>query len=424
MIRRATPRLQAYIVLGAGGLLAGAAFGRPEPAILVAPLLLAALAGILFAEDPGLRIDVTAPSDRLLEGDDVRLDIRLQASRRVPWLEVALVLPPDLIAADGIRARGLQLEPGVPRAYSVLLRGRRWGNHRIQGVVARARDRLGFFAFEARIDPGLVLRVFPRPESIRRLIQPAETQASFGNQTSRRAGDGIEFSGVRPYSPGDRIRSVNWRLSSRRTELHVNELHPESSTDVVILLDTFTDLAAEDQSSLASAVRAVTGIANHYLRRRDRVGLIAFGASIRWLTPATGLLQAYRIVDTLLDATATVSVSWKGIDLIPPGSLPPKALVVALSPLVDERMIDALFNLRARGFDVAVIEVRPESYVAEPSDAFGATARRIWELQRAMLRDRFARVGVAVAPWSFAVPLEPALEEISVFRRQGRLVLA
>ena len=32
--------------------------------------------------------------------------------------------------------------------------------------------------------------------------------------------------------------------------------------------------------------------------------------------------------------------------------------------------------------------------------------------------------GVAVAPWSFAVPLEPALEEISVFRRQGRLVLA
>jgi uncharacterized protein (DUF58 family) len=424
MIRRATPRLQAYIVLGAAGLLAGAAFGRPEPAILVAPLLLAALAGILFAEDPGLQLDVTASADRLLEGDDVRIDIRLDASRRVSWLEVALVLPPDLIAADGIKARGLRLEPGVPRAYSVVLHGRRWGNHRVQAVVARARDRLGFFAFEARFDPGLVLRVFPRPEAMRRLIQPAETQASFGNQTSRRAGDGIEFSGVRPYSPGDRIRSVNWRLSSRRPELHVNELHPESSTHVVILLDTFTDVAAADQSSLTSAVRAVSGIANHYLRRRDRVGLIAFGASIRWLTPATGLLQAYRIVETLLDATAAVSVVWKGIDLIPPGSLPPKALVLAVSPLVDERMIEALFNLRARGFDLAVIEVRPEAYLPEPTDDFGATARRLWDLQRAMLRDRFGGVGVAVAPWSFAVPLEPALEEISAFRRHGRLVLA
>jgi uncharacterized protein (DUF58 family) len=291
-------------------------------------------------------------------------------------------------------------------------------------VVARARDRLGFFAFEARFDPGLALRVFPRPEAMRRLIQPAETQASFGNQTSRRAGDGIEFSGVRPYSPGDRIRSVNWRLSSRRSELHVNELHPESSSHVVILLDTFTDVAAADQSSLTSAVRAVSGIANHYLRRRDRVGLIAFGASIRWLTPATGPLQAYRIVETLLDATAAVSVVWKGIDLIPPGSLPPKALILAVSPLVDERMIEALFNLRARGFDLAVIEVRPEAYLAEPTDAVGATAQRLWELQRAMLRDRFGGVGVAVAPWSFAVPLEPALEEIAAFRRHGRLVLA
>lgn len=423
MTRRATPRLRAYIWLGAAGLFAGAAFGRPEPVLLVAPLLAAALAGLLFAEDPQVAIHVGVSRDRLLEGEEALIQVGLEAVRPVEWLEVALVLSPELRPTDGFAVRGLQLAAHEPRELSIGVASRRWGNQRVDGIVARARDRFGFFAFETRVESGIVLRVFPRPDTMRRLIRPAATQVSFGNETSRRSGDGIEFSGVRPYSPGDRIKSVNWRLSSRRAELHVNEMHPESSAQVVILLDTFTDIstAGEDHSSLATAVRAVSGLADRYLRRRDRVGLIAFGASIRWLTPSMGVRQAYRVAEMLLDARAAVSVVWKDVDFIPPGSLPAQALVIAVSPLIDERTIAALFNLRARGFDLAVLEVRPESYVADARDAFGATARQLWALQRRMLRDRFGSAGVAVAPWSFAEPLDAALEEIATFRRYGRL---
>jgi uncharacterized protein (DUF58 family) len=221
------------------------------------------------------------------------------------------------------------------------------------------------------------------------------------------------------------IRRVNWRLSSRRPELHVNELHPESSTEVVVLLDTFTDLTGQDDhSSLASTVRAAHGIANHYLRRRDRVGLIAFGGSIRWLVPAMGLAQSYRIVEVLLDARAAASIIWKGVDLIPPRSLPPKALIVALSPLLDDRTIESLLDLRGRGFDLAVIELRPEGYMADPPDAFAASARRLWQLQRAQLRDRLQRIGVPIAAWAVGEPLDAVMEEVRAFRRYARRALA
>jgi uncharacterized protein (DUF58 family) len=244
---------------------------------------------------------------------------------------------------------------------------------------------------------------------------------SAGNEVSRRHGDGVEFADVRQYTPGDVIRRVNWRLSSRKPELHVNELHPESSTEVVILLDTFTDLTGrDDESSLATAVRAANGIANHYLRRRDRVGLIAFGGSIRWLVPAMGLAQSYRIVEVLLDARAAVSIIWKGVDLIPPKSLPPKALVIAVSPLLDERTIESLLDLRARRFDLVVIELRPEGFIADPTDAFGVTARRLWQLRRAQLRDRLQRLGVPIAAWTIGEPLDAALEEVRAFRRYAR----
>ena len=421
MTRRPSPRLRAYLVLGAAGLLGGVTLGRPEPVILVAPLLIAALLALVTVEDPGLSVEVSLHADRILEGQDARLDIALNAERTARWLELALVLPPGLVARGGVRVLGVQLEAGVERRVSIDVVGRRWGTYRVGRVVVRARDRFGFFAHESSFDAELALRVFPKPEALRRAIRPAETQMFSGDEVSRRHGDGIEFADVRPYAPGDQVRRVNWRLSSRRPELHVNELHPERSTDVVILLDTFTDVAAEqEQSSLATAVRGANGIADHYLRRRDRVGLIAFGGSVRWLVPAMGLAQGYRIVETLLDARAAVSVVWKAVDLIPPRSLPPKALVVALSPLLDDRTIEALFDMRGRGFDLAVIEIAPEGYIAAPADDFAATARRLWQLRRELLRDRFRRLGVPVAVWSSGEPLEAVLEEVRAFRRNAR----
>ncbi|HET7182278.1 MAG TPA: DUF58 domain-containing protein [Candidatus Limnocylindrales bacterium] len=403
----------------------GAAFGRPEPIILATPLLVAALAGLLLGKEPEVEVDLSLSRDRVLEGESVDLDVRLGAARSVPWLELALALPPAVATAEPAAVRGLTLEPDSGVRLSIPILAQRWGAHRVGPAVLRMRDELGFFAFERALDPGPILRVFPRSEEVRRAIPIGQTNASFGNQVSRASGDGIEFATARAYRPGDSVRRVNWRLSNRKSELHVNEMHPERSTDVVVLLDTFTDVVTPaGSSSLAAAIRGAHGIADHFLRRRDRVGLITFGATTRWLVPGMGLRQSYRLVDALLDAQAAVSFAWKGVDLIPPGSLPPRALVVALSPLVDERAVGALFDLRRRRFDVAIIEVDPEGFAELPTDPLASQALRLWRLQRAMRRDEFRSIGVAVARWAAPEPLEAALEEVRAFRRTGRLVSA
>ena len=423
--RHPTPRIGAYAMLGAFGLLLGAALGRPEPVIVAAPLIVAALVGLAFVRDPDASATLSFASDRVLEGDRLVLGVRLAATRRVPWLELAVALPDGLASADSIDLRGMRLAAHVDRLVSIPIRAERWGAYRVGPALLRMRDDLGFFAFERVDDPSLVLKVFPRPAEVRRWIPAAQTQASFGNQVSRAAGDGIEFAGAREYRPGDSVRRVNWRLSTRRGELHVTDMHPERSTDVVILLDTFTDVVASGgHSSLATAIRGANGLADHYLRRRDRVGLIALGASTRWLAPAAGLRQAYALVDALLDARAAVSFAWKSVDLIPPGSLPPRALVIALSPLIDPRAIVALVDLRRRRFDLAIIEVDPEGFALPPSDPVGVQALRIWRLQRDMLRDRFRSIDVPVAHWSPTEPLDAALEEVRAFRRRGRRLSA
>ena len=146
----------------------------------------------------------------------------------------------------------------------------------------------------------------------------------------------------------------------------MNESHPERNTDVILFVDSFAEARLGGEGTLDLAVRATAALADAYVRRRDRVGLIGYGGILRWLAPGTGTVQLYRIVDALLDTEIVLSYYWKEIDVIPRRVLPPNALVIALSPLLDPRSVGALLDLRARGFDLAVIDVSPIPYAPRP----------------------------------------------------------
>jgi uncharacterized protein (DUF58 family) len=262
------------------------------------------------------------------------------------------------------------------------------------------------------------VRVYPGEAEVRRLLAPRDTQSSSGNEVARVKGDGIEFADIRPFVAGDRIRRINWRASARRGDLWVNEAHPERNTDVILFLDSFAEARLGGRGTLDLAVRAAAAIAGQYLARRDRVGLVGFGGILRWLLPGSGIVQAYRIADALLDTEIVFSYAWKDVEILPRRTLPPQALVLALSPLLDERGVSALLDLRARGYDLAVVDVSPLPF-APPGPQLDELAHRVWRLQRDALRYRYERAGVAVAEWREGEPLQVAIEEVRSYRRHA-----
>jgi len=419
-----SPKLRTYVALSGFGLLAALALGRPEPLVLALPFVAMLFAGLALAEDPTLSLEVNLERETALEGEEVGLAVRVSSDTSVEWLQVLMPIPVGLEAAGPRALRGIRLVRAEQRELTYKLMCRRRGAYLLGGCLVSAGDRFGFFVLRRWAGQRRMLRVYPRPESLRGLIKPIETQLFAGNEVSSRKGDGIEFADVRPYAAGDRIRHINWRLSTRLGELHVNELHPERNSDVVIFLDSFAEVRDAGQSTLDLAVRAAAAFAEQYLKRRDRVGLISFGGSLRWLEPSMGVVQLYKIVEALLDTEIVLSYVWTAIDVIPPHTLPAKALVIALTPLVDERSIDALFNLRSRGFDLAVVEVDPDPFVVPLEDERGRLAYRLWLLKREVIRDRFRRLGVPVARWRLGDPVDGALEGVRSFRRYARPVHA
>ena len=108
-----------------------------------------------------------------------------------------------------------------------------------------------------------------------------------------------------------------------------------------------------------------------YLREKDRVGFVTFGGILNWLLPSTGAIQLYRIVDAMLDTQIVLSYAWRDVSTVPRRMLPPQALVLALTPLLDERSEGALLDLRGRGFDLVVIEISPLSLVPTTAERTG-----------------------------------------------------
>jgi uncharacterized protein (DUF58 family) len=424
MTRSASPRVAAYASLAAVGLLAALALRRPELVAVAAPFALALVLGLRLPREPRLGISLSLERERALERDELVVELDVSTDVPVERLELLLVVPEGLEVASGANPVALRLGPDEDRTVAFTLRCVRWGNYVLGDVRVRARDRFGLVTWESRVDRTVRLRVYPHPEALRRLVPPVATQPFTGNEVARQKGEGLEFADLRPFAPGDRVRSINWRASARRNELIVNERHPERNTDVILFLDSFAEARRGDRSTLDLAVGAASTIATRYLERRDRVGVVSFGGILRWLVPGTGLAQRYRIVDSLLETAIVFNYAWKDVSVIPARTLPPQALVIALTPLLDERSVSALLDLRARGYDLVVVEVSPVPFADVGRSELDRLAHRLWLLQRQELRARYESLGVAVATWGDDVSLEAALEGVRSFRRHARLARA
>jgi uncharacterized protein (DUF58 family) len=393
-----TPKLATYIACAGTVILLGLVTGEVELVVLAAPFLVALIMGLATVAPMPIEVRVDVDGERYLEGDEIQAEVSL-LSQSSTEVEVGLAIPDTMKLQDTGQPVAMHLEPEIEGSWTFRMMAHRWGARRVGIIAVRASSPARLIVFEDLFDCSRLVKVYPTFERITRALPPIATRMFSGDYVSRGAADGIEFATVRPFVPGDSIRRVNWRVTSRTQGVHVNLAHPERNADVVLFLDTFTDAEMESESTLDKTVRGAAALAQHHLKHNDRVGLIGFGGSLRWLTASMGRTHAYRIADFLLDISATFSYAWKNIDLLPVGTLPPGASVIAFSPLVDRRVLDALVDISDRGYPLTVVNLLDENQVPPSAGPEGALAHRAWRLQREMVRARLSAAGIPVVDW-------------------------
>lgn len=114
-------------------------------------------------------------------------------------------------------------------------------------------------------------------------------------------GRGIEFEDVRPYSPGDDVRSMDWKVTARTGIPHIKRYVEEREQFFFLLVDlsvsTLSDQKGAKRETISEFCALLTLAA---LSNNDRVGLILFTDRVeRVIPPAKGRQQSMRILDAL-----------------------------------------------------------------------------------------------------------------------------
>jgi uncharacterized protein (DUF58 family) len=241
-----------------------------------------------------------------------------------------------------------------------------------------------------------------------------------GTHQARRPGEGSEFSSIRPFAAGDRLRRVQWRVSLRTGTLHVTSTVAEEDSSVLLLVDSAIEVGGSGgvrgrSSSLDVAVRGAGAIAEHYLRRGDRVGMRVLGSTRVNAVPYRGGSRHLRRV---LDTLARI-VPGEVRDVDPSRfrfHVPPGTVVVVLSPMLTEGAVAATRALAQRGLDLVVVDtLPPDLHISDPRRQL---AWRMRLLEREALLHRVTRSGVPVVAWRGPGTLDEVLRGLG---RRARL---
>src|SRR3954471_4343808 len=333
---------------------------------------------------PKVHVHAEPGSQRCFESEEMRLTMWAVAESA----DVTVGLTVETV--DGMRLE--TVEPVSPQRQTVAVTADRWGRYPIIArVTAVARG--GLVLGTGVVDAADVF-VFPLASPQSTSLPRTELLDRLGTHLTRRIGPGVEYADVRRYVPGDQLRTVNWPVSARRGHLHVTERLTDRAADVVVLIDGYPQPPGPATDATDRIVRGAVQVVQSALRSGDRAGIVALGGRRpRWLGADIGRRQFYRILDAVL--TAGDFETTPGT-LAPRAALPPGAIVIAFSTLLDTEFALALIDLRKRGHTVVAVDVLEGAPFEEADDKLIA---RMWSLQRSFMYRDMGTIGVDVLSW-------------------------
>lgn len=401
---RLSDHARRLVTLAFTGLFIAVVTRRPEFAGIAAPALLL-LIPVRARRPASVTVTLAESSSLLTEGDQAMIGVRITglggATATVRLQPTGWITPGEArLGGDGW--------------FWQRFRAEQWGTRRPGTIEVTLHDR--WRLAEGWLTIGLpALACYPAPGRLDSLVVLSKLPARLGEHAVRVAGEGMEFAGVREFVPGDRQRRINWPATTRRGTLQLNTFAAERAQTVIMITDLSTDVGPPGDSSVDLAIRGALGAASAYLAARDRVGLITFGRQVRWIAPAPGQRQAHKIMNLIMTDSG-LRHEVEAITGLPHAALPAGALIIVFSPLLSLRMVEALRELRERGFATIVVDVlcaEPEGTRRQrPRDRRAYDlARRIWRMEQDAIRFSLREIGIPVVHWdgksSLDEPLAP-----------------
>jgi uncharacterized protein (DUF58 family) len=190
-----------------------------------------------------------------------------------------------------------------------------------------------------------------------------------GDRLSKRKGRGSEFADFRPYTPGDDLRFLDWKLYGRLEKLFLRMFLEEEDLHVHLLVDASKSMDYGTPSKLRYAKQVAAALGFVGLANMDRVAIETIGGPTNGRSPVyrgrPSLWRMVRHLDEIApsDGVGDLNRSLRTFSMHVRG----RGVAIVLSDFMDKGGYeDGLRYLASRNLDVYAVQILADEEVNPP----------------------------------------------------------
>lgn len=271
-------------------------------ALLVTIALLIVDVFILYTKNHVITVN-REMSEQLSLGDINKIKLTISSSYTIPLdVEVIDELPFQLQKRDS--SFSFSLSPDSKRTIFYSIEPKERGTYKFGNVNVYVSSVLGLIQRRYSIDKNMEVGVYPSIMQMRKHDFQVfnKSSNSQGVKKMRRLGNTNEFEQIKEYVKGDNYRHINWKATSRRSKLMVNQYQDEKSQQIYFVIDKSRSMKMpfEGLTLLDYAINSSLVMSNVALKKGDKAGLITFSDKIGTQLKATkNSAQLKKIMESL-----------------------------------------------------------------------------------------------------------------------------
>ena len=181
------------------------------------------------------------------------------------------------------------------------------GNYFFGNIYLFYHSTIGFVERKYTIEAAKEIKVLPSVFHLKEMEWKTfqRNPINLGVKRFRRIGHTLEFEQIKNYVVGDDYRSINWKASSRKASLMINQYEEERSRQVYCIIDQSRVMKTpfEGLTYMEYAINSCLAISNIILKKGDLAGLIKFSKNQPTMIKADrSTKQLNYIIRSLYDA--------------------------------------------------------------------------------------------------------------------------
>lgn len=217
--------------------------------------------------------------EKLSNGDEnaVKVDIKNNYSFKIN-VKVIDEIPFQFQKRDFLIRK--EIQSGKNILFQYFLEPKERGEYNFGALNVYASSPIGFISKRFIFQKDTSLASYPSFVHLRKYeLMALQNEFLLGGiKKIRKLGHTMEFEQIKEYVPGDDVRTINWKATSKTNRLMVNQFQDEKSQRIFMLIDKGRTMKMpfNGLSLLDYSINATMALSHIILKKGDRAGMMTF----------------------------------------------------------------------------------------------------------------------------------------------------